>query len=254
MDDQNPGFVWPDHSLLLPGVPPAILERIDPSQLNYETWAGSEVSSRSATQYVSGLTAGGVATVTFPAPDAGDTVTRGVCQHALTTDPLAVKGALRLQSTTVIAADGFGSSPRTFWGQRFRMQSLVPDGTNYELNAGGLALRVGSTTNNYVDGIFLWYDRTLGVVSWVLRMKRAGAPADIDLSVPWDNAYHTMGFLHTGDEVQAFVDGNIVDGYDGAEIQPATEVGPVSWHLVTQAAAVNNPEIQSDWVAWGPSR
>lgn len=238
----------------LTGVPPEIADDLDPALLNFETWVGDEVSSRSAMQYVTLASGGATFNVAFPVPDPADTVTRGIFEAVLIANPIAPHGGLRRQEQQVIAIDGFGAVPKTFFAHRFRMQSLVPDGANYEMNAGGLARYTATTTNNYTDGVFLFYDRTVGIASWVARCARGGVPVDIDLNRPWDNAFHTLGFLHEGSNVQAFLDGVVVGSYGGAEIQPLLGgVGPVAFHILAGIAGLNNGAIQSDWVAWGPS-
>lgn len=249
-----PGWGWPPWLSSLTGVPLVVADAIDPALLNFETWAGDEATSRSAQEYVTAVTGGAVVAVTFPAPDAGDGLTSGICALTLTGDPVGVKGAMRRQSNDVFAADGFTTDRKRFFAHRFRMQSLVPDGTNYEIAAGGLVDVTGSASNDYSDGVFLYYDRTPGVVSWVVRCARAGVPVDVDLSLPWDNAFHTLGFLHDGDNVRTFLDGVMLGVESGPTIQPAQPSGPSAMHLRSGIAALDHGTIQSDWVAWGPVR
>lgn len=233
----------------LTGLAAGLTERADPFRTSFEDWVGAEEGNRSIQEYNEQSTGGASYTLNAVAPDSGDTETIGLLEVELSADPAAQKGVLRRQDSPIIAVDGLEA---TFWAHRFRMQSLEPDGGNYAINAGGLATLASTTTENYNDGVFLYYDRTLGVESWVVRCARGGASADIDLGIGWDNSFHTIGFLHYGDRVFGFADGSLIATAEtGATIQPSTTLTAIAFHIVAAAAGTDDGKIQSDWVWWG---
>lgn len=234
----------------LTGVPTELLGEVK-GPINFETFVGDETNNRSAEDYTRAVTSGATFTSVPVAPAAGDVVSRGIWRCTLDADPTATKGIVRRQEEATLGPDCFGADNPTLWAARFRLNTVAaPTATSYEASSGGLGHFTSSTTA-VSEGVIAIFDPTVGVVGWVVRALRAGAPTDSTMLFAHDNDFHTIGFLHRGAEVIPFADDVAAAAIVGANIQPATAIESLAHRLRTFALGGQTADIDLDWVAWG---
>lgn len=235
---------------VLEGVPASLWNKVV-GPINIEHFLGTELSARSAEQYLTAQTSGAVITSTEIAPASGDGVSRGLWKMTLEPDATGGKGTCRRQHTLCVADDGFSAARPTLWVTRFQVSSLEPTAAGDRLEPGGL-VSFTSSNNPPSEGVWIEYDPTFGVEGWVLRAARGGVTIQApDLMGDFDNDLHVAGFLHEGDIVTHFFDGQITGTLAGTEIQPATTLFSVCLRLLTPAAGELTHDMTCDFVAWG---
>lgn len=240
--DGVPGGVRPQFE----GVPNSLLARVR-GPLNVEHFLGVETASRSAQDY---LTAGGTTSAGVN-PASGDTVSRGLWNMTVVPGGAAV-GGQRRQNLDVVGADGFGSDWPTLWAIRFQVNSAEPTAATYNHIAGGLYHVASSTALTPNDGVCALWDPSLGTPSWVVRCVRSGSGTTDSVPLAqFDNDFHTVGFLHTGNDVIPFFDGQVFAAITGVNVQPNDAITSRVLHQVTAAGGAVTADATTDFVVWG---
>ncbi len=245
--DRGGDFVWPGCGLALPGVPPGLLSLVR-GPINFETFVGVELSARSATGYLTTATGGAVSTSAAVAPDAGDVITRGLWRITLNADPVSTKGIARRLEVGALGIDCYGADRPTIFASRFRSNGPEPTAGTYECCVGGIS-SWASSSGVIQNGPHIIFSPVLQ--RWICLATRAGVSAPVADLGPYDNDFHTAGFLHQGDAIVPFFDDEVFDQITAAEIQPAASTFPMAHRLRSFAAGGDLADLDIDFIAWG---
>lgn len=231
-----------------PGVPASLMAKVR-GILQFEHFLGAETASRSSQQWVEQESGPGAAVTPNTNPDAGDGITLGMVRFFAPADPVAAVGVGRSQANSM-ASDGFSDEAPYMFASRFRVTSLMPAATDYEVSIGGM-VRATVVTAQPTEGIEVAFDPTLGVRAWVLRGWRAGANVDGAPLAGFDSDWHVAGFLAEAGKATPFFDGVVFPTVTSANMQPAVACAGRLMRLFALAAGTIDGQADVDWVMHG---
>jgi hypothetical protein len=219
------------------------------TKLTFDTFAGSEVSSRSAQQWVDAAVGTGVVTQ-GGVPASGDTETIGLISFACTASPVATSATGKTCANSM-AIDCYGETPRLIAVRFINDTVAAPTAAEYELAACEFSRRTASDLDP-VEGPEIVFDPTVGVASYIARAWRGGvATDDTQLLLAHDNLFHTIGMFVTGDGIVPFVDGVAFSQFAPATLQPNVGNSPKIGTGRTPVGSVTNPAWRIDWALYG---
>lgn len=253
----TPGFLWPlpgtPGAPGVPGIPPGAL--LSGRRYSLESFQSNTTNPTGDTGFIT-INPGGYA-VALQSPDPADGESLSFMRATLTANPAGAPSGFQRQGLLAIPPDGFVAGDPRMLAVRFRMApgTTIPTAINdYLASPGGFADQAAGVLEA-TNGPYIQFDRTIGVASWVLRAARAGVRIQKTYSLAFDNLIHVLGLVHEGGRIRIFKDGAWVAGdLQGPEIEPATNVFAQVHHLAQLAATLAiNPQIDTDWIMWGPS-